>query len=191
MAAFLQTQMDYIFFFYGLAFVLLGVVCLGLAHNAVATLPWRLLGLFGLSHGLNEWFDLLAFNLGDSDTFRLVRLLVMALSFIFLLEFGRQGLRRFSPAVPGLWVYLPLLAFIALAGWAWGGAALNPAVRYALGLTAGLAAGTLLLRHGRDATDPDRRWLLAGCWGQVLNCGRYWGQVLTCEFTIQDLTPST
>lgn len=60
MSTFFQGQLDYIFFFYGLAFIGLGVVCYILAKEVNQRLPWIWLALFGLTHGANEWLDLVA-----------------------------------------------------------------------------------------------------------------------------------
>ena len=60
MSTFFQGQMDYIFFFYGLAFIGLGVVCYILSKEVNQRLPWVWLALFGFTHGVNEWLDLVA-----------------------------------------------------------------------------------------------------------------------------------
>ena len=52
MTIFFQGQMDYIFFFYGLAFIGLGVVAYILAKEVNQRLPWSWLALFGLTHGV-------------------------------------------------------------------------------------------------------------------------------------------
>ena len=68
-------QMDYIYFIYGLAFVLLGVVCTATGIRKVTSFPLTWLGLFGFSHGLNEWLDMLVISRGDSIVFAAIRLL--------------------------------------------------------------------------------------------------------------------
>jgi hypothetical protein len=60
MTTFFQGQMDYIFFFYGLAFIGLGVVAYILSKEVHHRLPWIWLALFGFTHGANEWLDLVA-----------------------------------------------------------------------------------------------------------------------------------
>ena len=151
---FFTQQLDYIFFFYGLAFILLMAVCAIIHKREEATgLPWILLGIFGLIHGVNEWFDLLAISLGDSRDFASLRLLVMLLSFVFLMEFGRRGLRSREGKGPGAWIYLPLLLFVVLCGRA-GMPEFNAAVRYAFGLVGGLMAAGAIWRAARvDASD--------------------------------------
>jgi hypothetical protein len=90
-STFLQMQLDYIFFFYGLGFILLAAVILSMSGSEDRPLPWGWLGLFSLTHGTNEWLDMLALSLKDSPAFSVVRFIVMAVSFLFLVEFGRSG----------------------------------------------------------------------------------------------------
>ncbi len=89
MAAFLEGQLDFIFFFYGLAFVLLGAVSFSIARESQNP-SWAMLGLFGLVHGVGEWLDLAALVMGDGPAFATVRTAIMAGSFVFLIEFARQ-----------------------------------------------------------------------------------------------------
>jgi hypothetical protein len=96
-------QMDYIFFVYGLAFILLGVVCTATGIRKVTTFPLKWLGLFGFSHGINEWLDMLVISQGDGTSFATARLLIMGISFAFLLEFGRTGLQSATGKSPGRW----------------------------------------------------------------------------------------
>lgn len=111
--------MQTIFFFYGLAFLVLGAVIflmpkkndpLGLAGDL-----W-LIGLFGLLHGMNEWVDLFILRGSPFDVGMLtvVGALLLPLSFAPLLKFGVRSLFRGTrsfPSLDHLWV-------IALAGWA-------------------------------------------------------------------------
>jgi two-component system sensor histidine kinase/response regulator len=151
MEAFFRNQMDYIFFFYGLAFLILAAVCLALNRRDKTGFPWIWLGLFGLLHGINEWLDLLTFALGDGLPFAVFRLAMMISSFAVLVEFGRSGLQSCGRRVPGRWIYLPLLcavAFGSVAGWT----GLNIMTRYSLEFVGGLwAAFTLYVRGRRDA----------------------------------------
>ena len=65
MSTFFQGQMDYIFFFYGLAFIGLGVVSYILSKEVDQRLPWGWLALFAFTHGANEWLDLVALSWSD------------------------------------------------------------------------------------------------------------------------------
>ena len=141
-------QADYVLFVYGLAFVLLAAICVILRQNEPPKLPWMKLGLFGLCHGINEWLEMLIVPLGDSLAFAALRLGMLVLSFLFLLEFGRQGWIATGGISPGRRIYAPLLV-AALAGGLYGGAGANATVRYALGLPGGLWAALVLLRNAR------------------------------------------
>ena len=149
--AIFALHMDYIYFIYGLSFMLLAVWALML-DGWDRNLPWRWLAAFGLLHGLNEWLDLLTLSLGDTLTFQWVRLGLMTASFLPLVEFGRRGLARQGIKALGAWLYFyfPLLALTALGAWA-GMSGLNAASRYALALPGGLLAGCALWRAAAAA----------------------------------------
>lgn len=83
MAAFLSDQLDFIFFFYGLAFILLGAMCWAIARRRTDERYWKMLAAFGLIHGVGEWLDLSALILGDSVAFSTLRISVMTVSFSF------------------------------------------------------------------------------------------------------------
>jgi len=151
---FLQGQLDYLLFASGLSFVLLAVTCTNLRRQPAQRLPWAWLGLFGATQGLNEWLEALAWSTGDGPAFSAIRLGVMALSFLFLLEFGRSGGRRLGGKDPGVWIYLPLVLAAAIGGAA-GLSELNAAVHYAFGLVGGIWAAVTLLRASQ--TEPDTR----------------------------------
>ncbi len=139
----LLENMDYIFFVYGLAFVLLAGVCLPLMRRNVDSFPWLWLGLFGLVHGINEWLDMIAVSQGDNPNFAWARIIIMTASFFFLLEFGRRGLSVTGKRVPGFWMHIPLLALACLGVFA-GAKGFNAAARYAIGFP-GIAMSTWAL----------------------------------------------
>ncbi len=168
-AQLLKSQLDYIFFVYGLAFVVLGVVCFTRQRSAQDILPWQLMGLFGLTHGLNEWLDLLALTTGDSPLFSAVRLAVMAVSFAFLVEFGRVASVKLGMRSAGRWI-LPFLFLVALLlGVLLGGpGGLNAGFRYALGLVGCLWTAFALFSKAGMLEGPRRRWLISAAIAMVL-----------------------
>ncbi|MFA5794189.1 MAG: diguanylate cyclase [Candidatus Brocadiia bacterium] len=91
-----QGNLDIVFFVYGLAFMLMGIVILVQPRKAsgfkLTGILW-LLGLFGITHGLNEFLDMWAIVKGRHPALDLVRLGVLIPSFYFLFEFGRQLFR--------------------------------------------------------------------------------------------------
>ena len=145
MTDFLLGQMDYIFFFYGLAFILLAPICMSFQRRLRPKLAWMWLGAFGAAHGVNEWLDLVALTLGSGPVFDIVRLGLMALSFIFLAEFGRASVVTLRGQGPGRWILAAPIGFAVLGGF-FGLPGLSASARYALGLVGGLwAAGALYL----------------------------------------------
>ncbi len=164
MSIWFQGQLDYVFFFCGLAFICLGAVSYILSKEDKQRLPWRYLACFGLIHGLNEWLDFLAMRLPDEVWFAALRAAVLALSFLCLVEFGRlSGIRRQGRG-PGRWVLGVLLLGAGLGAFSgWSG--LNAATRYTLGLAGSLWAGWALYKEGQEADSRGRTWLLAGAAG--------------------------
>lgn len=161
MADFFKENLDYIFFCYGLAFIILAAVCVSLQKAERERLPWRFLGLFGLTHGIAEWADLTAIQIGDSVIFLAARCLIVTISFLFLMEFGRDGGIRLRGKGPGRSILLLPLLFAAAGGAAAGWIGVNTATRYALGLPAGLWAANTLYRYAGTQAALARRLLIA------------------------------
>ncbi len=172
MTNFFSNQLDYIFFFYGLAFILLVPVCQILRRKSQPQPPWGRLALFGVTHGLNEWLDLVALIWGSHLPFDIIRLGLMALSFGFLLEFGRAGTVANRGAGPGRWIFAPLL-FVALLGGLAGLPGLFVSIRYSLGLVGGLWAALTLYLVSRTSAAGSRAMLAAalGMAGYALATG--------------------
>ena len=160
MTAFVLQQTDYIYFVYGLSFLLFGCVCFYLSRRNAAFAPWQWLGAFGMLHGIKEWLDLAAMCLGDDPNRQWLRLTVLTLSYLCLCEFGRQTSFGTLTLIGWRWLY-PLLLAAAATGAVWGIDGLNATVRYALGLPAGLWATAALLRTARIRRESGRRWLMA------------------------------
>jgi len=99
--------------------------------------------LFGATHGLMAWLDLVALSLGIDHVFDLVRLGLLILSFLLLAEFGRAGLVMLRGRGPGRWVLAVLLG-VALLGAFAGLPGVRASARYALGLVGALGAAAAL-----------------------------------------------
>jgi len=108
-----------IFFFYGLAFIVMGIV--------IFTMPKRndfleisddiwLIGLFGIVHGINEWVDLLILMGGpiDQKILNLIGSILLPTSFLFMAIFG---CRVISKKIKQLH-YLKHAWIMAFAAWA-------------------------------------------------------------------------
>ena len=163
----LAAQIDYIYFVYGLAFLLLAAVCATTNAARAPRLPWVWLACFSLVHGVHEWMELLAVALGDTPAFAAVRVGMLAVSFFCLVEFGRRAARPARGACVGCWVYLPL----ALAILACGGrhvASLNACIRYTLGLSGAAWAGYAMFRAAHATDEPGKTLtfgaIIMGCY---------------------------
>lgn len=157
MSTFFTNQLDFIFFFYGLAFILLGTTCLAIARDKAHAQAWAVLAGFAFIHGVGEWLDLTALIVGDGATFTVVRTMLMSISFVFLLDFARLEAIRLGLNLPGRWIYVPLLMLVALTGVSEGADAANIAARYAIAFPGALGSG-LVLAWGTWNLSPSARY---------------------------------
>lgn len=152
-------QMDYVFFCYGLAFMILATVCFTLCRRDRTELPWIWLGLFGLVHGLNEWLVMLTALEKEGPAIQAAKGIVLVLSFTFLVGFGRAALtgtgRR---AATRRWIMVVLAGLCLLGGLA-GWAGLQAAARYALAFPGAVAGAWLLWTAARRKDTPAGLWL--------------------------------
>ena len=112
-----------VWFIYGLAFFTLGLVILvypkGGSRFELARHIW-MVGVFGLVHGLNEWLDMFIHIGGPlpPDLLAQVRMLVLPISFFFLVQFGVTILwrdakgRHFLRMIPVLLAVAWLVLFL-------------------------------------------------------------------------------
>jgi diguanylate cyclase (GGDEF)-like protein len=157
MFTFLNSQLDFIFFFYGQAFILLGVTCFAIARGEENRTSWLALGLFGFVHGAGEWLDLTALVIGDSAVFGIVRAAVMTISFVLLLDFARQEASRLGLKIPGRWVYIPLLSLVVVGG-ALGGTSVGIALaRYFIGFVGAAATSLIFAYLAKGLSGSERR----------------------------------
>ena len=149
MAEFFKSQLDYIFFVYGAAFLLLIPLCLFLRQRPnCCRLAWGWLGWFGATHGANEWLDLLGLSLNPHPLFNLARLGILIVSFVCLAQFGRASLAALRGHSSGGWV-LAVMMGLAASGSLAGLAGVNATVRYGLGFGGGLWAAWALFYAAR------------------------------------------
>ncbi|MCP4452464.1 MAG: hypothetical protein GY809_13465, partial [Planctomycetes bacterium] len=95
---FTELHMKYVFFLYGLSFFILGFAILiyPKKNSMFALAPHlNLVGIFGITHGLNEWIDLFMLVHAPSPAFPLqvLRAITLPISFFFLLLFGVQKIK--------------------------------------------------------------------------------------------------
>ena len=168
MAAFLSGQLDFILFFYGMAFLLLAATCWAGARGQDDGKSWAVLGAFAFAHGIGEWLDLTALIVGDTPRFALARTTLMTASFILLLEFARlQGI-RLSWRLPGRWIYALLALGVLWAGVVHGVITAGIVARYGIGFVSALGASLVLASRARQASGGARRFALLASAGFAL-----------------------
>ena len=166
--AFLSTQLDFIFFFYGLAFILLGAVCFAIRKSNPRGMPWSMLGLFGFLHGGLEWLDLLALIFGDSPAFAWSRLGLMMASYVFLMEFARQEAVRLGIKMPGQWIHLLPILIVIAGSLALGLAEANALARYSMGFVGAMGTAFIIVLHAKALSGSERALALSAAIGFAL-----------------------
>jgi len=151
-------QMDYIYFLYGLSFIMLAAVCLAMSRSERQRLPWFLLSLFSITHGLYEWI----YHFSNSGTFVLsftyIKAGLLTISQLFLIEFGRLVFIKEGAKAPGRWIVVPFLAIAALGGLN-GPSGLTAMAQYVLGFGGGFWAAVSFNRASQRISGQARRWL--------------------------------
>ena len=140
-------NMDLIFFFYGISFLVLSMICRAF-WRITHQYAWLWLAHFGLFHGVNEWLDMIAISFNDNPTFKWVRLIVMTLSFLCLLESGRNGLikntngliKNTFKSVRSIWIYPVLISICLSSIHSLNFSDVNAMMRYTFGLCGGIFA---------------------------------------------------
>jgi signal transduction histidine kinase len=157
-----------LYFFYGAAFLFLGISILGKDLKAsdlkLSNSLW-MLGTFGFIHGFHEWLQLLPLIQGERMIrqeivlIKLISLAAIILSFFFLLQFGLSLISALDKLqtkwVKGIPYALTLLwAVILWKNWSdidllflW---RVEVGIRYTLGLTAGFATGYGLITYSSE-----------------------------------------
>ncbi|MEI6915492.1 MAG: GGDEF domain-containing protein, partial [Armatimonadota bacterium] len=154
----MTEQLDYIYFFYGLGFILLAAICFlsPFFDKKQSALPWMWLGFFGLIHGLSEWQDMLALSLGNTLSLKAAHICLMALSFVCLVEFGRLGTKAVTGRGPGRWITVVLFV-IGCTGWLYGWLGVDVFFRYSFGFVGGAWSAAALILAARHPENQDQR----------------------------------
>ena len=159
--------MDYLYFLYGFSFIILSSVCFLLSKKETDSLPWAMLGFFGLTHGLAEWLAILPFSFGSVEYILPIHTILLTLSFFLLLEFSRKGIERLSGKLQSRWIYL-LPALATASGFFWDGlAGLDSMSRYFVGFPGAICASAAfyLLSRKEEST---RRFLMVAAYAGAL-----------------------
>ena len=146
---FFLSELDYIFFIYGLAFIILFAVLQSLKKLPGQSIKWAPLGYFAILHGLLEWSDLIALSLFDSPAFKYFRLFLMIASFLPIIEFARSNAKK----PPTILIYLPLLFVTGYFMTMQTPAEANGFARYFILLPGGIWASLILMEKSFTAPE--------------------------------------
>ncbi|MBF0438463.1 MAG: PAS domain S-box protein [Magnetococcales bacterium] len=161
MTDFFLLRMDWLYFFYGLGFFVLGGAGFHLARRNTASLPWFWLGMFGLLLGIVEWWESKDYILGDSLLSEAGRNGLLFLSFIALLEFGRRGCLTLGVIFLGEWFTFLLIGIVGIGTGLGGEDYFQPLARFGLALP-GSALGVVALAVLMRREKRKLRWWLGG-----------------------------
>ncbi|MDD2865730.1 MAG: PAS domain S-box protein, partial [Candidatus Omnitrophica bacterium] len=165
MQIFFSQNLDYLSFFYGAAFFLLAaagfIFYVRERSRRALTLNWMFFVLFAVASALSKWIDLPAMSYYEGlSLFGALRLVLVVVSFVFLLEFSRSSYvfltrRRFP-----LWLYvLPYAAFTVGLFLVHDSGLLNRFVALTLRLPATCAAGAIFLLYASRQERASSRWI--------------------------------
>jgi signal transduction histidine kinase len=167
--AFFTANMVAIYFAYGLAFFTTGLVVWLEASRSSTVLTARVLPLlagFGIVHGSHEWLEMFL-QMAPREVggpIEILRIVVLAVSFILLAEFGVRLLTMDTDRSPwraARWVLLAVFVIgMALAWIVWGGqeevwSVADAWCRYSLAIPGALLAAGGVLRRSRLQTGED------------------------------------
>lgn len=119
MTHYLTSNLDIIFFFYGLAFIGLGLIIFSQLRGAkrstfllVGVLP--ILAWFGLTHGTHEMLEMFGILKGESRILRVPSVFMVMFSYVLLLYFGYSLFNLGERKKLGIW--LPSLVLLLFFG---------------------------------------------------------------------------
>ena len=112
-------------------------------------IPWHWLGIFALTTGVSEWMDSWLVSVDVQSPFKWICLGIRAVSFVFLLEFGRATCCRLKFFPSRSWVHILFLLAASTGLW-FGRQGTEISVRYFLGFTGGFWAAAALFRISQE-----------------------------------------
>ena len=155
-----NDSIDIIYFICGFVFILLAEIARSLRQRPESSLPWGYLSAFALLSGINQWLDMIAISLPRNVTMEVISLVLLAGSYILLMEFGRVGATRILGRDPGHRI-LAIILVLAATGSLNGLSGLAVSIRYALGLSGGLWSAWILWRARSLESEGKHLYFLA------------------------------
>ncbi len=161
MVGFLESRLDYLFFFHGLMLAMIASAAWGLSHLENRR-TWWWLALFGSAQATSIWLKAVALNMGDSQILFAARTLLLGGSYFCLIKFAQRkflgmGLLRLSN-----WVHVAPAALL-VAGVIWFGESFLKWYLPVLGVVAGVFAGSSFLARSRGTRHQDFARRLKHC----------------------------
>ncbi|MDD5194574.1 MAG: ATP-binding protein [Candidatus Omnitrophica bacterium] len=166
---FFQSNLDIVFFFYGLSFVVMGIAISVKPKKEssfeLARILWLFAG-FALIHGTNEFLDMWVIIKGTGKGLNIIRSSILVISYLFLFEFSRRFLRicrqKYIERITRLlnwWLTLIIILFIFILAFAsidfWKTGTIW--ARYLLGFPAGFLASfgfILYYKYEKERLEP-------------------------------------
>ena len=154
------NQLDYIYLWYGISFLLLSVICFRLVYlQPAGRISWKWLGLFAALHGLNEWLDMFAMAV-TSNWLDLLRPAMLTLSFTALIGFCASALKDQTAKGLGRFFFIVPLLLCSVASF-WGVEVFKAVVRYTMAFPGALLASWILFSETRHTVAKRRYGLVA------------------------------
>ncbi len=154
--SFFQSQVDYILFFYGVSFIILGALCLLMTDPVKYRLKWRYLGFFGLFVAMDQWIHGATISWDEVAALDNFKSILFLFPVICLVEFARRNSLFSGKKLLAAAIYS--LGFLSMAlAWVFGGrVAAEILGRYTFVLGGGLwVAWTIYENAGPISRKPD------------------------------------
>jgi PAS domain S-box-containing protein len=168
MQSWFQAHLDVVFFVYGLAFISMGTavaVYVRFKSSFRIAQPLIFLVFFGISHGINEWLMMFALLKGSTPILQAACFFTLAVSYLFLFEFGRRLNVLHIAAAPawlkrleqrnGAWLTVALLCAVLVIAFSSQNILLTGTVlaRYCLGFPGAALSATGMVLYYRSEED--------------------------------------
>ncbi|MFA5059706.1 MAG: PAS domain S-box protein [Candidatus Omnitrophota bacterium] len=155
--------MDYIYFIYGLGFLVLASISFILQRKNSPQISWFWLGMFGIVHGAAEWFVLASFYTSNVQTLELISRILSIASFAILVKFGFENTAPLSGRRGNILIGILLLCVVFAGQMLAGSLGADILSRYFLGFPGGVFAAIVIFIKAKEQKKYGWHWLsLAG-----------------------------